>query len=135
MNHKEQSPASVLAEIKEEVKGFIETRLQLLRSETTEKLRTWKHWVPLLAVGLGLVLTSWFLLTITLVALIHAWFLPSAYSWVWAGLIVTAVYSVFGGVIGWFAFRRLSAAGLAPKRTIEVLKQDQVWVQNEARAA
>jgi hypothetical protein len=135
MNHKEHSPASVLTEIKEEVKGFIETRLQLLRSETREKLRTWKHWVPLLAVGLGLVLTSWFLLTVTLVALIHAWFLPSAYSWVWAGLIVTAVYSVFGGVIGWFAFRRLSAAGLAPKRTIEVLKQDQVWVQNEARAA
>jgi hypothetical protein len=135
MNHKEQSPASVLAEIKEEVKDFIEIRLQLLRSETTEKLRTWKHWVPLLAVGLGLALTSWIVLTFTLVALIHAWFLPGAYAWVWAGLIVTGVYSVSGGVIGRFAFRRLSATGLAPKRTIEVLKQDQVWVQNETRAA
>jgi hypothetical protein len=30
-------------------------------------------------------------------------------------------------------YREVTARGLAPKRTINILKQDQVWLQNEAR--
>jgi hypothetical protein len=41
---------------------------------------------------------------------------------------------VVGGLVGWFAYRELKDTGVTPTRTLEVLKQDQVWIQNEARS-
>jgi len=131
----ERSLAAVLAETKEEIKEFIRTRVQLLRSEVDQKLRIWKYSVPLLLLAAGLLLMGALVLTFAFVALIRAWFLPSQYAWLWAGLIVAALYFLTGAAVGWFAYGELRAAGVAPKRTLEVLKQDQVWVQNETRAA
>jgi uncharacterized membrane protein YqjE len=131
----EKSLGTVLTETKEEMKDFIETRLQLLRSEISEKLRTWKYSVPLLLLAAGLLLIGWLTLTFTFIALIRAAFLPSPYAWVWASLIVAGVYLISGLVTGWFAYSELVAVGVAPTRTLQVLKQDQVWMQNEARTA
>jgi uncharacterized membrane protein YqjE len=131
----EKSLGAVLAETKEEMKDFIETRLQILRSEINEKLRTWKYSLPLLLLAAGLLLIGWITLTFAFVALIRAFFLPSEYAWVWAGLIVTGIYLVAGIAVGWFAYSELQSVGVAPKRTMQVLKQDQVWIQNEARTA
>lgn len=131
----EKSLGTVLIETKEEIKEFLETRLQLLRSEVAEKIRIWKYSVPLLALAGGLLLIGCTVLTFAFVAVIRAWFLPSEYAWVWAGLIVACLYLIAGGAIGWFAYTELLAAGFAPKRTLEVLKQDQVWIHNETRAA
>ena len=55
------------------------------------------------------------------------------YFWVWAGLIVATLYLIAGLAVGWFAYSELSSAGVAPTRTLEVLKQDQVWMETEAR--
>lgn len=134
MNH-EKSLGIVLTEAKEELKEFLETRLRLLRSEISEKIRTWKYSVPLLLLAGALLLAGWMVLTFAFVTLLHAWFLPGPYAWFWAGLIVAVVYLIAGGAVGWFAYSELKATGLAPKRTLEVLKQDQVWLQNETRAA
>jgi uncharacterized membrane protein YqjE len=131
----EKSLVTVLAETKEEIKEFIQTRMELLRSEVAEKLRIWKYSVPLLLLAGGLLLIGAVVLTFALVALIRAWFLPSQYAWLWAGLIVAAIYLITGLAVGWFAYGELLGTGLAPKRTLEVLKQDQAWVQNETRVA
>lgn len=131
----EKSLGAVLAEAKDALKWFIETRLQLLRSEIKEKVRIWKYCLHLLLLAGGLLLIGWMVLTFAIVAVIRGWFLPSPYAWFWAGLIVSAIYLIAGGLIGWFAYGELAGAGLAPKRTLEVLKQDQLWVQNEKRAA
>jgi uncharacterized membrane protein YqjE len=125
----------VLNETKEEVKEFIETRLQLLRSEIAEKLRIWKYSVPLLLLAGGLLLIGWMVLTFAIVAVVRAWFLPSPYAWVWAGLIIAAIYLISGIAVGWFAYTELMVTGFAPKRTLQVLKQDQVWIKNEKRVA
>ncbi|HZU29692.1 MAG TPA: phage holin family protein, partial [Candidatus Angelobacter sp.] len=69
------------------------------------------------------------------IALLHAAFMPSEYSWLWASLIVTVVYLVIGGICGGIAYSRIKQTSLKPTRTLEVLKQDQVWIQNESRAA
>jgi len=129
----EKSFATVLNETKEEIKEFIETRLQLLRSEIKEKISTWKYSVPLLLLAAGLLFIGWIILTFSLIALLRGVFLPSPYAWAWAGLIVTAIYLISGLIIGWFAYSELTSVGLAPKRTLEVLKQDQVWIRNEGR--
>ena len=91
--------------------------------------------VALLLIAAALLLAAWITLTFALLALIQTWFLPSAYSWMWAGLIVAILYLVAGSVVGWFGYTEMREVGVAPKRTLEVLKQDQVWIENEARTA
>ena len=129
----EKSLGAVLTETKGEIKEFIATRLQLLRSELKEKIATWKYSLPLLLVAGGLLLMGWAVLTFAFVALLRALFLPSVYAWLWGGLIVAVVYLIAGFAVGWFAYGQLASAGVAPKRTLEVLKQDQVWIETEAR--
>jgi putative superfamily III holin-X len=131
----EKSLGVILTETKEELKEFLDTRLQLLKSEIREKLRTWKYAIPLLAVAVALLTAGWAVLTFAIVALLRAWFLPSPYAWLWAGLIVAGVYLISGVAIGWFGYSEIMATGVAPTRTLQVLKQDQVWIQNEARTA
>lgn len=131
----EKSLGAVLAETKEEMKEFLETRLQILRSEINEKVRTWKYSLPLLLLAAGLLLIGWMTLTFAFIALLRAFFLPSPFAWLWGALIVTAIYMIAGIAVGWFAYSELQAVGMAPKRTMQVLKQDQVWIQNEARTA
>lgn len=131
----EKSLGVVLTETKEEMKEFIETRLQILRAEINEKVKTWKYSLPLLLLAAGLLLIGWITLTFSLVALIRAFFLPDPFAWLWAGLIVTGFYLIAGLAVGWFAYSELLSVGVAPKRTMQVLKQDQVWIQNEARTA
>jgi Putative Actinobacterial Holin-X, holin superfamily III len=61
--------------------------------------------------------------------------MPSANAWLWASLIVTGVYVILGAVAGYFAYAEIKATSLKPTRTLKVLQQDQVWIQNEARTA
>jgi hypothetical protein len=133
--HTEKSLAAILAETKEEITQFITTRVSILRAETEEKLRKLKAVIPLVVVALALVVTGWMALTFALIALLHALFLPSIYAWLWAGLIVGGLYMVIGIVIGKTAIGRIKATSLTPDRTLTVLKQDKVWIQNEARTA
>jgi uncharacterized membrane protein YqjE len=133
--HTEKSIGIILAETKAELIEFFDTRLQILRSELKAKINSLKQSLPLLLVAAVLLLAGWITLTFALVALIRAWFLPSPYSWMWAGLIVGCVYSVGGIAVGWFGYSEIKTVGVAPKRTLEVLKQDQAWIQNEARTA
>ncbi len=133
--HTEKSIGIILAETKAELKEFFDTRLQILRSELKAKINSLKQSLPLLLVAAVLLLAGWITLTFALVALIRAWFLPSPYSWMWAGLIVGCIYSVVGIAAGWLGYSEIKTVGVAPKRTLEVLKQDQAWIQNEARTA
>lgn len=133
--HTDKSLATILAETKEELKEFVVTRVGILKAEIDEKIRTWKYVVPLLLVAAALLLAGWMALTFALMALLHGIFLPSPYAWLWAGLIVGGAYLILGIAIGWFAYSEISAAGITPTRTLQVLKEDQVWIQNEARTA
>jgi len=133
--HTDKSLATILAETKEELKEFVATRVGILKAEIDEKIRTWKYVVPLLLAAAALLLAGWMALTFALMALLHAIFLPSPYAWLWAGLIVAGAYLLLGIAVGWFAYSEISAAGIIPNRTLQVLKQDQVWIQNEARTA
>jgi membrane protein implicated in regulation of membrane protease activity len=114
---------------------FVATRAAMLMAEMHEKSQTIKLAIPGLCVAVAFLLAGWLSLTFGLIALLHSLFLPSIYAWLWAGLIVGAVYMVVGLVIGRTALEKLKATSLIPERTLTVLKQDQVWIQNEARAA
>jgi uncharacterized membrane protein YqjE len=133
--HTDKSIATILAETKQEIVQFVTTRVSILKAEMDEKIRRLKSVVPLLVVALTLLLSGWMALTFALIALLHGLFMPSTYAWLWASLIVTVVYLAMGAVAGWFAYAEIKTTNLTPSRTLKVLQQDQVWIQNEARTA
>jgi uncharacterized membrane protein YqjE len=131
--HTEKSFAALLAEARQELKDFLATRVEILKAEIKEKVSTWKYLVPLLFLAAALLLAAWMTLTFALIALLHAMFLPSAYAWLWAALIIGGAYLLGGIAVSWFVYGEIKAIGFSPARTIEVLKQDQIWLQNEVR--
>lgn len=131
----EKSIASVIAETKEELKTFVQTRAQLLHAETREKLQAWKRSLVLLALAALFLATAWITLVFAVVASLHAWITSGSYAWFWGGLLVGGVLLIAGVVAGNTGYKRIKAAGMAPTRTLKILKQDQEWIQKQARPA
>ncbi len=131
----DKSIGAVLSETKEELKEFLRTRLEILQADLGEKLVTWKREIPLLVLAAALVSAGWLALAFAAAALIHVWFLPSPYAWWWGGAMVAVVYLIAGIALGRWAYAKVSAAGVTPRHTLEVLKQDQLIMRDETRAA
>ena len=125
---------AVLTEIKDDLKEFAQTRFDMLRQELGQKLAVWKAAVPMLAIALVLAWTGFLCFTFFLVAAVRTAFAGTGdWSWPIAAIIVAVLYFIVAGSIGWIMYRELMYTGMKPERTMEVLKQDQVWLQNEAR--
>jgi uncharacterized membrane protein YqjE len=133
--HTEKSIATILSETKDELKQFVTTRVNILKAEMDEKISRLKAVIPLAVVAALFLVSGWMVFTFALIALLQTLFLPSVYAWLWASLIVTAVYLLVGAIAGWLAYSEIKATSLTPTRTLKVLQQDQVWIQNEARTA
>ena len=128
-----RSVAAVLADTKEELKQFVETRIAMLKTELREKLKTLKTAAPLGAVGLVLLTTAYMLFTLSLVALVFAFLPDNAYRWCLAFLAIALLWSILGGAAAYFAKREFELKGLMPSKTIRVLKGDKVWIQSEVK--
>jgi hypothetical protein len=130
-NNKSVGP--IAAELKNDAIDFISTRLQMLAQEMSEKLSVWKAAAPILAFAALVGATAFLTLTFALVSFFAAVFQPSPWAWCFGALIVTAIY--FVAAVGMFVLgkKELTQAGVAPTRTLRVLKEDQIWIQNEAR--
>lgn len=129
-----RSFAAVVNDLKVEMKEFVSTRLAMLRSEMREKTDDWKRAAPMLIAGLVLLGTAWLLLTAAIVAAIDIAFHGNPWA-AFLALIITCVgYAIFGGLCAMAAINIIQNTGVAPKRTMRVLKDDQIWISNEARA-
>ena len=120
---------AIISEIKAEITEFAQTRYQILLAEMKEKVTAWKSAMPLLAIALLLAVVAFLLLTGAMVVVIAA-----AIGIAWALLVVGLGYLIIGALAGWIGYRELSTNSLTPQRTLRVLKQDQVWLQSEARS-
>ena len=125
--------AGVVAELKDELKEFLATRLAMLQSEMKDKLSAWKTAAPMIIIGLVLLGTAWLMFTGAIVAAIYVAFQGNPFAAAIALAIMFIAYALAGGIAVLFAWREVSEAGVAPKRTLRVLKDDQVWIRNEAR--
>ena len=133
VNANGRSLAGVVAEFKEELKEFFDTRVAMLKSELQQKAKSFKASLPSALIGVVLLATGWLVMTGALVAVIAAAFYPSRWAYFFAFLIVGCVYLLAGGVMALFAYRSIRQTGVAPERTLKVLKDDRVWLQTEAR--
>jgi Putative Actinobacterial Holin-X, holin superfamily III len=125
--------AGVVAELKDELKDFVQTRVAMLQSEMRDKLSSLKTAAPMIVIGLVLLGTAWLLITGAIVAAIYVAFEGNPFAAAIALVIVGVLYALAGGAAVAFAWREIRQGGLAPRRTIRVLKDDQLWIRNEAR--
>lgn len=122
----------VVTEIKEEVRDFAATRIEMLKVEMNEKLARLKASLPMLAAAAVFALGAFGALTYALIAT-AATLIGGDWAWAIGGAIVFGLYALLGGVLGWMGYKEISTEGLAPQRTLRVLRQDHQWLQNEAR--
>lgn len=123
-----RSLAGVIYEAKDELKDFLDTRLQMLRSEMKQKFSVWRLALPMFLIAGLIGFVGFVLLSFALVAAI-----ANAIGWGWAALAVGGFYCIVAGGIAMLAYSEITAEGMAPERTMRVLKQDKIWLQNEAR--
>jgi ABC-type multidrug transport system permease subunit len=124
----------VVQELKNDARDFIQTRLEILNQEMKAKIDIWKVAIPMMVVAAVMAWVSFLVLTFALVSFLAGIFQPSPYAWCFGALIVFAVYLIGAFLLFYLARREMQEAGLAPTRTMRVLKDDQIWIQNEARS-
>jgi uncharacterized membrane protein YqjE len=130
----ERSLREVIYEIKDELRDFATTRYQMFAAEMREKLARVKASIPMMLGAAVLGIGAFFAFTFGLIAAV-ANLIQNDWRWAIAAGAVFLLYAIVGGIMGWIGYREISTEGLAPQRTIRVLKQDQMWIQNEARSA
>ena len=129
-----KSIGQVVSELKNDARDFISTRLQILTQEMNDKVKVWKVAIPMLVIAGLLAGIAVLVLTFAIVAFLAGVFQPSPYAWCYGALIVTAFYIIAAFGLFYLGKRELTHTGIAPTRTLRVLKQDQIWIQNEARS-
>jgi len=121
---------ATISEFKADLTQFLQTRYQMLAQEMKQKVTALKMAIPMFAVALLLGFLGLALLTTALVAAIAL-----AIGWGLSLLVVGVLYVVAASTSAWLGYKEVTQQGMAPKRTLRVLKQDQAWFQNEARSA
>jgi hypothetical protein len=129
----ERPLSETLNDAKVKFKDFVETRIAMLRSETKDIIAQVKFAAPLLVVGAIFGVTAWLALSAALAALIAVAFRPSPYAAFLGLLIVGVAEAIIAAIALWMGYGRLKANSLMPERTLNVLKQDKVWLENEMR--
>ncbi|MEY2413273.1 MAG: hypothetical protein QOD84_1879 [Acidobacteriaceae bacterium] len=125
--------ASLVTEIRDEVKDFAETRVAMLKAELQEKAAAAKVWGPLAGGALLLLGTAYILVTLAIVSLIAALLPDNPFRWAIGFAVIAVLWGLIGGLFAYLAKKKLTAIGMFPKKTVEVLKADKVWLQQEAK--
>ena len=125
--------AEILAEMRAELIEFVQTRISMLRTELSEIWKTAKVAIPLVGLATLSLGTAFLLLTGALVGLVVAAFPQSIYRWFFACIIVAFFWGVLGAAAAYFAKREFEIKSMAPRRTLEVLKADKLWIEAEVR--
>jgi hypothetical protein len=117
---KDKGVVDLAGDALKEIATLIQTELQLLRAEISEKL-------TFTALSAALVGSGALLLMATLVLLLEAavtGLVAIGLSWTAATLIVAIGTLIVGAGLVWLGFNRLSVARLAPTKTIDQLQKD-----------
>lgn len=133
-NNRERTIAEILNDFKVEAKDFVNTRVQMLRTEMNEKVSAVKSSIPALGAAALFGVTAWFLITAALVALIAMAFPGRPYQYALSLLIVGVIYALIAAIAGMYGMKTLKSSGMSPERTLRVLQQDKSWLQTEAKS-
>lgn len=120
MRARDKGVVDLAGDALKEIGVLIQTELQLLRAEVSEKL-TFTAWsAALIGTGALLLMATVVLLLQAAIAGLVAYGL----SWPVAILIIAAATLLVGAGLIWFGINRLSLDRLAPSKTIDQLQKD-----------
>jgi Na+-translocating ferredoxin:NAD+ oxidoreductase RnfD subunit len=131
----EKPISQLFAELKDEIKEFVATRIAIFRQEMNEKLKLASAALPALVIALVLAPVAVIFLSVALVAVIAMALGGGAGAWAAGFAIVAALFLLIAGMAAIFAVNRLRVRSLKPERTLRVLHQDQIWLRNQAQSA
>jgi uncharacterized membrane protein YqjE len=127
----ERSLAELISEIKEEVKEFVQTRVSMFVAEMREKVNNSKSGAIYAAIAVALGGVGLLMLSVALAALVAVAFWGSPYAWFFGFLIIGPLWTIMAAMLALAAVRQFR--DVTPKRTIQVLKEDKIWLQHEAQ--
>jgi Putative Actinobacterial Holin-X, holin superfamily III len=126
--------SAIASEIQEALKQFLNTRMQMMKSEIHESASALRVSLPLVLVAAGLFASALLLFSAAAVALAASAFAGNPYAWFYGFLIVGVAWAALGAVAGFFAYNEFRSKGMFPKRTVAVLKADKDWLESEVRS-
>ena len=112
--------ADLASDALKDIATLLQTELQLLRAEISEKLTFTALSAALIGAGALLLIATVVLLLEAAVTGLVAY----GYSWPVATLIVAAVTLLTGAGLVWFGLNRLNLARLVPSKTLDQLQKD-----------
>lgn len=133
VNFNGRSLSGVINEVKDELKEFLQTRITMLKAELGEKMRTFKSALPMIITAALFLGTAFLMLTLCLVGLVSVAFYGDPFRWFFSFIVVGVLYCIMGAMAAVFGLKELRRAGIMPKKTLKVLREDQIWLQHEAR--
>jgi len=125
-NH--QPLTQIVAEIKSELKEFVQTRVRLAATELSEAARTLSGVTLAAVAGILLAVTGYLCFVAAVVSLVAVAFANTWYQWPLAFGIVSVLLLATAGIALAQVQNTLRSRTLLPEKTIEVLKADtRVW--------
>jgi hypothetical protein len=131
--HSGRPYGDILAETREELKQFVETRITMFKAEMSEKMKMLKIAAPLAVIGALFLFTAFLFFSLALAGVVVAFFQNNAFHWAIAFCAVAVLWSIIGVIVAYVARREFEPKELLPGRTISVLKQDKTWIQSEVK--
>lgn len=132
VSHHPRGLSEIVNDIRDEALSFMNTRVRIIQAEMRESMGALKVGVPLAAICIGLLAISGLLLTAAAVTLVASAFAGNPYAWFFALIIIGVAWAMLAVIAGYFAM--LQFRGRFPKRTVEVLRADKIWLEQEARS-
>lgn len=124
----DRSAARLLGDLAAETGLLIRQEAALFKAELRENLGRAGRGGLALALGAAIVFSGWLALLAT-AALALAIVLPA---WL-AALVVAVATLALGGVLILFGARRIGAAALVPRRSLNSLRDDEAWIKEQIR--
>lgn len=125
-SREDRSLGELFSELSRETSTLFRQEIALAKTEMTEKATTVGKNVGVLAVG-GAVAYAGFLVLLGAIVVILALFLP----WWLSALIVGFVVAAVGYALVQKGLSTLKQVDMAPRETIETLKEDKEWVKEQ----
>lgn len=125
LEHKEERSLSELfSELLEEVRTLVRQEADLAKAELSQKAAVAGRSIAYIAVG-GAVAYAGLLAVVASIVL----GVSRAISLGWSALLVGAVVAVIGGIFAMKGIGNIKRMEIAPRQTIETLKEDKEWAK------
>ena len=129
----DQSLASILVEIKNELQEFVQTGTELFKCGPNRELACFKAAVPMISGCAPFVFAASFIFSATFILLFAHAFGDSRWHWSFASLNVCVASPICGVTAALAAVHRMKKESFVGRKIVAVLGADKKWIQNATR--